>query len=106
MRAHPFLVGGSGSVDTDLMTVAPHVLIKSGAEGLACLSARGFGIALKSRDGLAARARGPAVLLVLRDLGLIDAAQLDKLAAHAEPPVLGGGVPVGVSRARGSLARA
>ncbi len=102
MRAHPFLVGGTDRLDTDLMAAAPHVLIKSGAEGLACLSVAGLGIALKSRDG-AARPRGPAVLSVLEQLGLFDG---DVLTQHREPPVLGGGEVVGALRASGSLARA
>ncbi|HJT37290.1 MAG TPA: asparaginase, partial [Actinomycetota bacterium] len=102
MRAHPFLVGGTDRLDTDLMTALPSVLIKSGAEGLACLSVDGLGIALKARDG-AARARGPAVLHVLEQL---DVAPKDVLAQHREPPVLGGGVPVGSLRAAGDLERA
>jgi len=102
MRAHPFLVGGTDRLDTDLMTAAPEVLIKSGAEGLACLSVAGIGIALKTRDG-AARARGPAVLSVLEQLGLIDDGLLPR---HREPPVLGGGEAVGVLRAHGTLGRA
>jgi L-asparaginase II len=105
MRAHPFLVAGSARLDTDLMEAVPEVLIKSGAEGLACLSVAGLGIALKSRDG-AARPRGPAVLLVLEQLELISAASLEALIAHREPAVLGGGEPVGVARARGSVRRA
>jgi L-asparaginase II len=102
MRRHPFLVGGTGRFDTDLMTAAPEVLIKSGAEGLACLSVAGFGIATKTRDG-AARARGPAVMAALEQLGLVSE---DILPEHREPPVLGGGEPVGVVRARGALERA
>jgi len=102
MRAHPFLVGGTDRLDTDLMTAAPDVLIKSGAEGLACLSVAGLGITLKTRDG-AARARGPAVLSVLAQLGLVGD---DLLPRHREPPVLGGGEEVGVLRAHGTLARA
>jgi L-asparaginase II len=102
MRAHPFLVGGTERLDTDLMTAAPQVLIKSGAEGLACVSAAGLGIALKTRDG-AARARGPAVLSVLEQLDVIDGMLLPH---HREPPVLGGGAVVGALRARGSIARA
>jgi L-asparaginase II len=104
MRAHPFLVGGTGRLDTDLMTVAPSILTKGGAEGLVCLSGGGFGIAVKSRDG-AARPRGPVVLAVLYELGLIGDAELDALPAHREPAVLGGGEPVGGLRARGSLVR-
>jgi L-asparaginase II len=102
MRAHPFLVAGADRLDTDLMTAAPGVLIKSGAEGLACLSAGGFGIATKARDG-AVRARGPAVMAVLEQMGLVPEGLLP---AHREPPVLGGGEPVGVVRARGMLSRA
>ena len=102
MRAHPFLVGGSERLDTDLMSAAPDVLIKSGAEGLACVSAAGYGIALKGRDG-GMRFRGPAVLLVLGRLGLIDDATLDVLSKHREVPVFGGGEQVGVVRATGTI---
>jgi L-asparaginase II len=102
MREHPFLVGGTGRFDTDLMTAVPQALIKSGAEGLACLSVGGLGIATKARDG-AARARGPAVMVVLEQLGLVPEGLVP---AHREPPVLGRGEPVGVVRARGTLERA
>lgn len=102
MRAHPFLVAGTGRLDTDLMTAAPQALIKSGAEGLACLSVAGFGITLKARDG-AARARGPAVLSVLQQLDLVDDGLVPQ---HREPAVLGGGEAVGALRVRGTLARA
>ncbi|MGZ4120021.1 MAG: asparaginase [Actinomycetota bacterium] len=101
MRAHPFLVGGTGRLDTDLMDTLPAVLIKSGAEGLACLSAGGFGIAVKVRDG-GARARDPAVMAVLDALRIVGP---DVLSHHREPAVLGGGAPVGVARARGVLER-
>ena len=102
MRAHPFLVAGSDRLDTDLMKAAPAVLIKSGAEGLACLSVGGLGIAVKARDG-AARARGPAVMTVLEQLHLIPEGLLPQ---HREPPVLGGGERVGVLRAQGAIERA
>ena len=102
MRAHPFLVAGTERLDTDLMSAAPEVLIKGGAEGLACVSVAGFGIALKSRDG-AARARGPALLMVLEELGVIES---NLLPQHREPPVFGGGEVVGTLRARGTVTRA
>lgn len=105
MRAHPFFIGGTGRLDTDLMTHAPQVLIKSGAEGLACLSVERMGIALKARDGGPARFRGPAVISMLRQLGAVGEAQVAALAFHAEVPVLGGGRPVGMARARGLLSR-
>jgi L-asparaginase II len=86
MRAHPFLVGGTMRLDTDLMEVAPHVLIKSGAEGLACISANGYAIALKARDGdLRGRTRGTAVIEVLRALEILDAEACANLGHHAHP---------------------
>jgi L-asparaginase II len=103
MRVHPFLVGGTSRLDTDLMSVAPAILSKGGAEGLVCLSAGGLGIAVKSRDGTA-RSRGPVALAVLRELDLIGDAELEALPQHREPAVLGGGRPVGMLRARGALA--
>ena len=102
MRAHPFMVAGTGRLDTDLMAAAPSILIKSGAEGLACLSVGPYGIALKSRDGSAARFRGPAVCSVLHQLELFDPALVPD---HREVPILGGGLPVGVVRATGELNR-
>ncbi len=103
MRAHPFMVGGSERLDTDLMVAAPAVVIKSGAEGLACASVGGVGIALKSRDGFASRSRGPAVVYVLRELGLVTDLHLP---SHEQVTVLGGGEPVGAVRATGALQRA
>lgn len=102
MRAHPFLVAGTERLDTDLMTAEPRTLVKGGAEGLTCLAVDGLGIAVKARDG-AARPRGPAVLSVLEQLGLVGA---DLLPQHRETVVLGGGRPVGSVRARGLLERA
>lgn len=99
MRAHPWLVGGTERLDTDLMASAD-VLSKGGAEGLVCATAGGVAIAIKSRDG-AARACGPALIHVLITLGLLDEAAAPP--THREPAVLGGGRPVGVLRARGSL---
>ena len=52
MRAHPELVGGVGSLDTELMTAADGWLAKGGAEGLLCaLGPDGLGVALKCEDG-------------------------------------------------------
>lgn len=104
MRAHPWLVAGTDRLDTDLM-MASGLVAKSGAEGLTCVGGEGITVALKSRDG-AARACGPATLLVLEQLRLLDAVALDRLAGHRHPPVLGGGNPVGELGAHGTLARA
>jgi L-asparaginase II len=52
MRAHPELVGGTGSLDTALMTAGAGWLAKGGAEGLLCaLGPERVGIALKCEDG-------------------------------------------------------
>ena len=77
MRQHPWLVGGTDRLDTDLMAAAPGVVAKAGAEafyGLAIEPGRlgdlGVGIALKVADG-SDRARGPVVVALLRQLGLL-----------------------------------
>jgi L-asparaginase II len=61
MRTHPELVGGEGSLDTELMQSQPGWLAKGGAEGLLCgITSDGAGFALKTEDG-AFRAHEPAV---------------------------------------------
>jgi L-asparaginase II len=106
MRAHPFLVAGTGRLDTALMPAVPGVVSKGGAEALACAAilADGIGVAVKIDDG-GDRAAGPALVHALSLLGAIgdgDAA----LAAIARPPVLGGGEPVGALEATFRLRRA
>ena len=54
MLAAPHLVGGTGRLDTDVMTAgAGRVIAKEGAEGLVCATSlgQGLGIALKVTDG-------------------------------------------------------
>jgi len=73
MRAHPYLVGGTGRFDTRLIEASHGRLIaKAGAEGVEGIAdcERGLGMCLKVCDG-AARAVGPAVLEALRDAGMI-----------------------------------
>jgi L-asparaginase II len=61
MRANPQLIGGEGSIDTELMRSDPGWLAKGGAEGLLCGNTPdGAGFALKVEDG-AHRAQGPAL---------------------------------------------
>lgn len=61
MRAYPELIGGEGSLDTELMRSAPGWLAKGGAEGLLCgITPDGLGFALKAEDG-ASRALPPAL---------------------------------------------
>jgi L-asparaginase II len=95
MRTHPFLVAGTGRIDTDVMSAVPGVVSKVGAEGLVCagLVDRGIGVAVKIEDG-GDRAAGPALIRALRLLDAITDEQAAGLP-HARPPVLGGGRPVG-----------
>ncbi len=69
MRAHPDLIGGGGSLDTQLMQSHPGWLAKGGAEGLVCgITPDGAGFALKCEDG-AFRALGPALASFFPSLG-------------------------------------
>lgn len=74
MTAHPELVAGSGRSCTAIMATAPHLLVKSGAEGVyvAAWPARRLGLALKVVDG-ASRAAPVALLAILDALGALDA---------------------------------
>ncbi|WP_432848676.1 asparaginase [Amycolatopsis sp. CA-161197] len=91
MRAHPWLVAGTDREDTALMGGVPGLLSKIGAEGvLAFALADGTAVALKMSDG-AKRGCGPLAVAVLAHLG-VDVSDLEVLA---NPPVLGGGRPVG-----------
>ncbi len=68
MRAHPFLVAGSGRFDTELMG-ATDLLVKGGAEAMLVVgSPQGWGMALKVSDG-AGRAVRPAALAALAGRG-------------------------------------
>lgn len=104
MRAYPELVAGTGRADTRLMRAVPGLLAKVGAEGVLAVAVPGVGaIAVKIDDG-AQRATVPPVVAALRRLGVgtgTDAEGLDPvaLAELGEPPVLGGGQPVGTLRA-------
>jgi len=67
--AHPDLIGGEGSLDTELMQSHPGWLGKGGAEGLLCgITPDGAGFALKCEDG-AFRALGPALASFFPGLG-------------------------------------
>lgn len=94
VRAHPYLISGTGREDLQLMGAVGGLLCKAGAEGVhvgALEDGRAF--AVKIDDG-AARARGPVTVGVLRRWG-IDVSTLDALAAE---PLLGGGAVVGAAR--------
>lgn len=86
VRAHPFMVGGSGDFDTLIMEAVPRLFIKTGAEGVYCAAiphAR-LGIALKIDDG-AARAAEVAIAAVLSGLDVWTAeekAALERFRHH------------------------
>jgi L-asparaginase II len=97
MRAHPWLVGGTGRLDTVLMTELPGTLAKIGAEGvLVAALPDGTALAAKVDDGHA-RALGPVLLDVLAASGLPASSAVVAVAA---PVVVGGGRPVGRLRTR------
>jgi L-asparaginase II len=99
MRAHPWLVAGTGREDTDLMTAIPGLLVKGGADGVhvAALPGRGA-VALKLDDG-GDRGRTPALAAGLRRLGVPDKV----LAAWAVTPLSGGDGVVGNVQAASSF---
>ncbi len=99
MRSHPEMVGGSkGRLCTDLMRSFPDKLVaKWGSEGFFGISIlpatinkynHGIGIALKIEDGNSDRALGPAVIEVLRQIGLIDIESLKELKCIHNPKIL------------------
>jgi L-asparaginase II len=96
MRAHPFLVAGTGRADTAIMQHTPNVIAKVGAEALFCAAdiGRGLGVAVKIADG-GDRASGPALVAALRAVDAIDDRQRERIDLVARRPILGGGEPVG-----------
>ncbi|HKN55400.1 MAG TPA: asparaginase [Amycolatopsis sp.] len=97
MRAHPWLVAGTGREDTDLMNAVGGLIAKGGAEGVQALALPdGTAIAIKIDDG-AKRACAPLAVTALEHLG-VDVSGLGELARGQ---VLGGGEPVGELRVTG-----
>ncbi|MCR6486908.1 asparaginase [Amycolatopsis sp. OK19-0408] len=94
MRAHPWLVAGTGREDTELMSAVDGLVAKGGAEGVQAFALPdGFAVAIKVDDGNK-RACAPLAVAALRYLG-VDVSGLDGLARGS---VLGGGHPVGEVR--------
>jgi L-asparaginase II len=89
MRAHPFMVGGTGSFDTVLMRDAPIPLIaKGGAAGLQCVAipSLGLGVAVKAESGNGDHL--PSVIIaILRALGVLPGELPPSLAAFDRPAV-------------------
>ncbi len=100
MIAHPHLIAGERrEFDTALMRAAPGRLVsKWGAEGVQAVgllvgalgtSAAAAGVALKIEDGdRSRRARHVATCEVLRQLGVLDHAALERLTDYASPAIL------------------
>jgi L-asparaginase II len=100
VRRHPFMLAGSGQLDTRLLEVTGgRVLAKVGAEAVyaAVDLSSGIGLALKVLDG-APRARGAALLAALRALDWLDDAQFQELLPAAAVEIHGGGRTVGAVR--------
>jgi L-asparaginase II len=97
MKAYPEMIGGeTESLDTALMRLVPGGLIaKAGAEGLFAAGImpsekwpRGLGLALKIEDGdKGSRARRPAVIEALRQLGVLSKTALGALSSYAKPVI-------------------
>jgi L-asparaginase II len=90
MTRYPELVGGTGRLCTELMRMTGgRIFAKVGAEGVYCAGAPGaeLGIAIKVEDG-AKRAAEPALIEVLRLLGLIGDEEMMQLESFTNPPIL------------------
>ncbi|ASR38602.1 asparaginase [Prauserella marina] len=102
MRAHPWLVAGTGRIDTLLMTSVPGLLSKEGAEGVAAFALPdGTALACKVGDG-AGRAKGPVLVAALAALGALPgnpaAASVLTGVGRGAGLVLGGGREAGELR--------
>jgi L-asparaginase II len=100
MRAHPWLVAGTGREDTELMQAVEGLLVKGGADGVHVAALpRAGAVALKLDDG-GDRGRVPALTAGLLRLGVPAAT----LSGWLATPVSGGEGVVGQIRASGALA--
>jgi L-asparaginase II len=100
MRAHPWLVAGTGRDDTQLMQAVDGLLVKGGADGVHVAALPGAGaVALKLDDG-GDRGRLPALCAGLVRLGV----PADTLAPWLSTAVSGGEGVVGSVRAADVLA--
>lgn len=101
MTEHPFLVAGTGRLCTELMqATGGRIVAKVGAEGVyvAATVDAGLGIALKVEDG-SRRALDPALVAVLKELGLLDSREVDGLGRLDVPVLNTLGEAVGAIRA-------
>lgn len=86
---HPYMVAGKGRYCTEIMEVlGRRAFVKTGAEGYFCaaLPDYGLGVALKCDDG-ATRAAEAMMTAVLRQIGVIDDADMPKLEKFFQVPL-------------------
>ena len=104
--AEPFLVAGTGRLDTRLMAAAGgRVMVKTGAEGVYCgaVPELGLGIAVKCDDG-AGRAAEVIVAAVLQRLTAADATLSAAIGAMVRPVLTNwNGIAVGALRPTAAL---
>ena len=109
MTGHPELVSGTGRGDLAFMQSAPGDWVaKGGAEAVQVIGIRsaGIGIAVKIADGTA-RGLYPAVIAVLRQLGLLSSMDATLLAPWIQPQLRNcRQLPVGEVRATVRLVKA
>jgi L-asparaginase II len=110
MRAHPLMVGGEGTLDTELTAHPRHRLVaKRGAEGVQCAaweSGGALGMAAKVADGDNGRARVALAVETLRQMDVLsdeDVARLTEIETLAVRTMTG--VEVGRVRPAFSLRR-
>jgi L-asparaginase II len=113
MMTYPEMVGGTKDrLDTELIRAAGGRLIsKIGAEGVYTVGVLpgdewpgGIGFALKMEDGDDKRARPPAVIEALRELGVLRDTEISSLSSYAPTPITNRrGERVGEARAAFSL---
>jgi L-asparaginase II len=90
MTTNSFMVGGTGRTCTEVMDVAgDRVFVKLGAEGVygGGVPSQGLGFAIKVPDG-GRRAVEVALIRTLECLGVLDATEVKRLRAHANPDVM------------------
>jgi L-asparaginase II len=86
---HPRHIAGDGRLETTIMETLPgRVFAKTGAEGgfALALAEEGLGVALKIEDG-ASRPLGPAIIEVLRQLGVLTAEAQTALEPQWRPVI-------------------
>jgi L-asparaginase II len=116
MTEFPYMVGGTGRFDTDIMIALKNrIVCKSGAEGYLGAGVFDtkmrklgieppFGIAIKIADGNGRRGLPPVLIEVLNQLGVLDKSDLEKLREfHSPMEYSHAGLEVGQAKAEFQL---